>query len=200
MLPPSNVPREKQRLRYLVVVALLSIIIGLLYQRYEVSPEGLIYMILSTGLVTASFIDLEHRIIPDSINFFLGFTGIFYIFMGFTVSKMDGLLGFFAGGGVLLAIGLLSLWVLKKEGMGGGDIKLAAVCGLYLGAEKTICSFFVTSYLALVIILVLFIAGKLKKGQYIPFGPFLSAGVIIVLLYYEDIIYYFYRLVLGFRI
>jgi leader peptidase (prepilin peptidase)/N-methyltransferase len=154
-------------------------------------------MLLSVCLVTASFIDLEHRIIPNSINFFIGITGIFFMLMGWTVSLTDGLLGFITGGGVLLVIGLLSLWILKKEGMGGGDIKLAAVCGLYLGLEKTIYHFFIASYLALIIILVLFAARKLKKGQYLPFGPFLSAGAIIVILFYEDMLYYYYRLVLG---
>jgi leader peptidase (prepilin peptidase)/N-methyltransferase len=154
-------------------------------------------MVLSVCLVTASLIDLEHRIIPNSINFFIGITGIFFMLMGWTVSLKDGLLGFIAGGGVLLGIGLLSLWILKKEGMGGGDIKLAAVCGLYLGLEKTICHFFIASYLALIIILVLFSTRRLKKGQYLPFGPFLSAGAIIVILFYEDILYYYYRLVLG---
>jgi prepilin signal peptidase PulO-like enzyme (type II secretory pathway) len=107
------------------------------------------------------------------------------------------LLGFAAGGGVLLVIGLLSIWILKKEGMGGGDIKLAAACGLYMGLERTVVSFFITSYLAFIIVMILFAAGKLKKGQYLPFGPFLSAGAIIATIYYEDIIHYYYRLVLG---
>lgn len=197
MLPPSSYSHHKKSMRFILVLVLVSLITWLLYRQYGVSPEGLIYMILSACLVTISFIDLDHRIIPDYINFFLGLTGILYIFMGFTVSIKDGLLGFTTGGGILLALALLSLWILKKEGMGGGDIKLAAVCGLYLGLEKTICSFFITSYLALIIILIFFVARKLKKGQYIPFGPFLSAGAIIVLLYYEDIIHFYYSLVLG---
>lgn len=197
MLPPSHFSRVGQTMRYLFVTALESLIFLLLYHRYGVSLEGLAYMILSVCLVTASFIDLDYRIIPNSINYFLGITGIFFLLMGWTVRLKDGLMGFVAGGGVLLVIGLLSIWIIKKEGMGGGDIKLAAVSGLYMGVERTISSFFVTSYLALIIIVILFVAGKLKKGQYLPFGPFLSAGAIIVIIFYEDIIYYYYRLILG---
>ena len=197
MLPPLDFSQGKRKMRYLIVVALVSIITWLLYQRYGASMKGLIYMLLSACLVTASFIDLDYRIIPDSINLFLSIIGTVFLIMGWTVSFMDGLFGFLTGGGVLLGIGLLSVWLLKKEGMGGGDIKLAAVCGLYLGVGKLIGSFFVTSYLALFIILVLLATGKLKRGQYIPFGPYLSAGVIITLLFYEDIIYYYYHLVCG---
>lgn len=107
---------------------------------------------------------------------------------GGTVTIKQSLLGFVIGGGILLSLGLFASVILKKEGMGGGDIKLAAACGLYLGIEKMIAAFIITAYIAGFILLVLLVAKKIKKDQYIPFAPFLSAGVITVILFFDKFI------------
>jgi prepilin signal peptidase PulO-like enzyme (type II secretory pathway) len=82
---------------------------------------------------------------------------------------------------------------LKKEGMGGGDIKLSAACGLYLGTIKTIYALMLAVYSACLVLLVMLALKKIKKDQCVPFGPFLSTGVIAVALYYE----YFHQFLFG---
>jgi len=102
-----------------------------------------------------------------------------FVFFGAHIEMLDAFLGMILGGGFLAVVSLASLLILKKEGMGGGDIKMMAMAGLYLGLELTIVSFVVSIYLAAILIVVLFALKKLKRGDYIPFGPFLSIGVVI---------------------
>ncbi len=189
--------REKISVRYPLVESLVSVLFLLVYHRYGLSLKGLSYLVLACAVITASFIDLDHMIIPNTVNLFIGITGIFFMLMGWTVTWKDGLLGLCIGGGVLFLLGLLAVWLYKKEGMGGGDIKLAAVCGLYLGMDKMILSLILTTYIAGLVIVVLLAARKLKKSQYVPFGPFLSSGVIIITLFYNEIIQLYDRISLN---
>jgi leader peptidase (prepilin peptidase)/N-methyltransferase len=168
----------------------------LVYYKYGYGLSTVAYLLLIYAIVVASFTDLDHMIIPDSVNLFIGITGVISIFAGLTVHWKQGLLGFLAGGGVLLLLGYLSLWLLKKEGMGGGDIKLAAVCGLFLGMGKTILSLVLSSYIALFVIFILITLKKFKRGQYIPYGPFISAGVLVVILFYDEIISLYHKIFL----
>jgi len=183
-------------MRYPMVELLVSGLFVLVYHQYGIRLQTLAYMLLVGAVVTASFIDLDHMIIPNSVNLFIGITGVIFILMGWTVNFKQGLLGFVIGGGVLLFLGFFALLILKKEGMGGGDIKLAAVCGLYLGMNQVIFAFLITAYIAGFILLVLLLMRKLKKGQYVPFGPFLSVGVLTSVLFFDKIINFYYRFVL----
>ena len=119
---------EKISARYPLVEILVSVLFILVYRKYGLSFSALAYAVLAAVLVAASFIDLEHMIIPDALNIFLGAAGLLFLLAGQTVSWRQALLGFAAGGGILLLLGYLSVWILKKEGMGGGDIKLADDC------------------------------------------------------------------------
>jgi len=180
--------KEKISVRYPLVEALTALLFLLIYHQYGLTFKGGAYLVLVCAVITASFIDLDHMIIPNSLNLFIGITGGIFILTGWTVTWKQGILGLCIGGGSLLLLGLLAVWLLKKEGMGGGDIKLAAACGLYLGMDKIILSLLLTTYLAGLIMLVLLALRKLKKGQYVPFGPFISSGVIIITLFYNEII------------
>ncbi|WP_042162887.1 prepilin peptidase [Paenibacillus gorillae] len=81
-----------------------------------------------------------------------------------------------AGGGALLAIALLGSWVLKKETMGGGDIKLYVFIGLMLGVKLTLLSLFLASLFGLIGGLLLIAAGGHARGKTLPFGPYIALG------------------------
>ena len=88
---------------------------------------------------------------------------------------LEGVLAFFT----MWGIKKLGDFMFKKESMGGGDIKLMFVFGLVLGYPLSIISIFVGSIIGLPISLL--IVAK-KSSHEIPFGPFLSAGALILLL------------------
>lgn len=181
--PPSHYPQSRVSVYPDMAGILLTAIIPVIFYLNDFSIDRGLDFIFAGTLLTVSLIDIRYKIIPNIIIVFIILIGIIGIVMQHTVSISDGLLGFIIGGGILFLIGLLSQWFLKKEGMGGGDIKLSAVCGLFLGAGKITLALLSTAYLAGLILFVLLVTKKINKDQYIPFGPFICAGVIVILLY-----------------
>jgi leader peptidase (prepilin peptidase)/N-methyltransferase len=186
--------REEISLQYPIIEFITCLNVIFVYHQYGFNLRGVAAVVISCAVITVSVIDLKYYIIPDSVNIFIAVTGFFFMVTGGTVTLKQSMLGFFLGGGVLFVLALLSFEFLKKEGMGGGDIKLAAACGIYLGVRKMLAVFIATSYLAAILLLIMLTLKKIKKDQYIPFGPFLSAGVIIVILFYDTIASIFTRI------
>ncbi len=136
-------------------------------------------------LVIVAFVDLNSMIIPNRMNLIIAATGILSLLSGWNTTFVDGMLGGITGGGILLLMGFLSAWLLHKEGMGGGDIKFMAACGIYLGTVKVLCALMISVYIAGILLIVMLVLKKLKRNQLVPFGPFLSAGTILVILYFD---------------
>ncbi|OMF21446.1 hypothetical protein BK133_28440 [Paenibacillus sp. FSL H8-0548] len=84
----------------------------------------------------------------------------------------------FVGSGALLLIGVIGSWILKKETMGGGDIKLYVFIGLILGVKLTLLSLFLASLFGLIGGIVLLAIGAHSRGKTIPFGPYIAAGAL----------------------
>ena len=142
---------------------------------YENNPLVFIsYLVLCSALIAITFIDLEHKIIPDKITYPVMIAGIFLSI--FTRSFFPSVIGLFLGGGILLFIVVVS-----RGGMGGGDVKLAAMLGAFLGWKLVLLNLFL-SFLLGGIVAVILLAMKIKgRKDYIPFGPYLAiAGIITV--------------------
>jgi leader peptidase (prepilin peptidase)/N-methyltransferase len=144
-------------------------------------------IILIIILPIVSVLDLKTRIIDPVFVIIL-------LSCGFGFSLIDGLLnnqilqyllfpflGAIVGGLFLLLAGLLGNFILKKETMGGGDIKLMAGVGSIIGWQKVLLADFAAFFIAAIICLLLIIGRRLKKDNYIPFAPFLSAGIYFVI-------------------
>ena len=112
---------------------------------------------------------------------------LFNIF-GVGISFADGMLGFILGGGMLALIAVASFFIFDKEGLGGGDIKLAATIGLYLGWRLTALTLVLSVYAGGLTGLLLMILKIKKRGEYIAYGPFLAVGSLIAMFYGEAII------------
>ena len=85
-------------------------------------------------------------------------------------------------------VATLYQWLFKREGMGGGDVKLLAMIGAFLGWKAVILTIFLSSLVGSIIgIVVIVLKGKDFKYA-IPFGPFLSFGAVIALFYQNEII------------
>ena len=111
--------------------------------------------------------------------------------MGYGTRFMDGLKGaLFAGGGVLL-VTLAIEFIVKKEVMGGGDIKLYAMLGLFLGTKLALLTILLSIYVGGVYGVIFIVYNRVKQKEFssmIPFGPFISIAAIIAMLYGNQII------------
>jgi len=177
------------------MVELLSGIMAiLLFMKFGYSFEGLIYFTFIASLFVITFIDLKHQIIPDVIT--LPGIPVFFLFSLAipSISLKTSLIGILAGGGSLLIIAMGYNLLTKKEGMGGGDIKLLAMIGALIGWQGVLFTIFIAS--AMGTIIGLFLILKARKGMKfaIPFGPFLSAGAILYIFYGTEIITWYMNL------
>jgi leader peptidase (prepilin peptidase)/N-methyltransferase len=159
---------------YPVIEVMTALILTGVFLRFGLTLEFLIFSIVAGALVIITAIDLEHKIIPDLITL----PGIIFGLIAGTylIGWQDSLFGFLLGGGLFYAIAVLS-----NGGMGGGDIKFIAGAGALIGWKKVLIVIFIGSLLGSIIGLAMIpLLGKNRKSQ-IPFGPFLAAGLLIVI-------------------
>ena len=140
------------------------------------SVEFFVYSFLVCILIISFITDIKACIIPNETNFIGFIVGISYAFIT-TLFDFEKGLSLVAGGitGFLIFLAILgfSLLVFKKEGMGGGDIKLMGVIGLFLGFFNTIQVFILSFLIGAVISILLLLFRIKKRDDYIPFGPFI---------------------------
>lgn len=162
--------------RYPLVEA-LAVALGLLVL-WRLGPTwgGLRLFVLGLALITVTFTDLEHRIIPDLVTLPGIAAGLLLQLHPSPRGVVDGLLGVLVGGGIFYAIAWLSPLVFGKEGMGGGDIKLAAMLGAFLGVRLVLVGVFLGVVAGGVAGSLLLLSGSRRRGEYISFGPFLALG------------------------
>ena len=172
-------------IRYFVVELMTATTALLLFAKYGFSHHFFIYFALVLSLIILSFIDLKHRIIPNSITFSGVFLGLFFAFvfssasMPWPVTLKSSLLGVLVGGGSLAFVGLAYTALAGREGIGYGDVKLVAMFGAFFGWEGAFFSVFIGSILGLALSLPQIVFRKKTLKYSIPFGPFLSMGLVI---------------------
>lgn len=164
--------------RYPLVELMTAVLSLLLFLKFGLSLNYLAFFIFTAVLIVITFIDLDHQIIPDILTlpgiplFFLA--AIFVI----KVPWLEALLGLLIGGGVLFAIALVYELITKREGMGGGDIKLLAMIGGFFGWKSLIFVLLFSSFTGAVIGIAAMMIKKQDMKYAVPFGPFLSAAAV----------------------
>jgi leader peptidase (prepilin peptidase)/N-methyltransferase len=197
--------KERISLRYLVVELLTALAFVVLYNHYGLKYEFFIYAIFISSLIIASFVDIKHRIIPDEISIggmIVGF--LLSAIKGFNLEPfsynakpmLDSFLGIIMGGGIIYLTGflfdLVYFKLLKRppiqgetESMGGGDVKLLAMIGAFLGWQAALLTFFIAPFFGMIIGITNLIV---KKEHLIPYGPFLSLAALVSLFWADKII------------
>ncbi len=177
--------------RYAAIELLTGILFALTYIVFGFEFKTIYYMILISLLIIITFIDLDHYIIPDEIIIIGSIIALVVNLLGYGVTFSDGIKGsIIAGGGVLL-VTLGIEYIVKKEVMGGGDIKLYAMLGLFLGIKLTLLTILLSIYIGGIYGVIFIIYSKLKKKEFnsiVPFGPFISVASLISMLYGNKII------------
>lgn len=179
--------RESIKLQYPVVEVLTMLLFILIYYKWGWSfrlVEGCIFAAL---LLTASFTDLNEGIIPDRLTYPGIISGC--ILAWFSIGPGNAILGAMVFGGMLFLISTLS-----HGGMGGGDIKLAALIGAFTGWQGALMVFVLSSILAAIWVLPLCLQGKANRQTRIKFGPFLAATAWAVWMYGTEILLFYWQL------
>lgn len=182
-------------LRYPLVEALTGFLALGIVIKFGLTLTALFYLIFAAVLVVISFIDIDLQIIPDIIS--LPGIPIFasaFLFLP-QMHFWDTIIGILAGGGTLYLVALFYYLVRKEDGMGGGDIKLLAMIGGVVGWKGVAFTLFTGSLLGTtggIVIMLLTRLGDIKLR--IPFGPFLSTGALIYILFGESLIHWYFTL------
>jgi leader peptidase (prepilin peptidase)/N-methyltransferase len=164
---------------------------SLLFTKFGPSWSYLFYFSFVASLIVISAIDLHHQIIPDVMSLPGMGIGLIASLVLPEMTFLNSLLGTLLGGGSLFIVATLYQWLFKREGMGGGDVKLLAMIGAFLGWRSVILTIFLSSLIGSITGVIVMVA-KGKDFKYaIPFGPFISLGAVISLFYGEKIILWY---------
>jgi leader peptidase (prepilin peptidase)/N-methyltransferase len=152
------------------------------------SAHALLAFAFLCALIVITFIDFDHQIIPDSVS--LPGIGV-----GFAAALIFGdpswrasLAGIALGGGLLWAVAEGYYRLTGREGMGGGDIKLLAMIGAFLGWQAVLVTLMIGSLTGSLIGMVLLLAQRGDRRTAIPFGPFLAVGAAAALFWGDALI------------
>ena len=167
--------------QYPIVESLNGLLYIGLYLVNGLSVETLLYCLCTSALICLSVIDWRTKEIPFGFNLFIFLLGLIRLFTDIG-NWSQYVIGLFAVSGFLFLLLILS----KGRAMGGGDIKLMAATGLLLGWQLNIIAFLVGCILGSIIHLTL-MAMK-KADRVLAFGPYLSMGVYIAMIWGEQLV------------
>jgi leader peptidase (prepilin peptidase)/N-methyltransferase len=174
--------------RYPSVEALTGALAVLLFLAFGPTAQTAVLFVLFCLLVVVSFADLDHMIIPDKVT-------LPGIILGLALNALLSprsiggfLLGAVVGAAALYVVAILGELLFKKESMGGGDIKLAAMVGAFVGWRGVLLSLFFAVLVGAMMGVSLMILGLKKRREHIPFGPFIALGTIVVVFWGESLV------------
>ncbi|MDP8212048.1 MAG: prepilin peptidase [Candidatus Zapsychrus exili] len=193
--------KDKISLRYFLVEFLTGFSFLGLYLYLGLDILLLPYLVMISCFIIATFVDFEHRIIPDEASvggmcaglifslFIPKLHGVMpnleYPILAYFHSFGLSILGVLIGGGCIYAMGVLGDFLFKKESMGGGDVKLLAMIGAFLGWQIALLAFFIAPFFGAIFGII----EKIRtKDNTIPYGPFLVLGALISLFWGDKII------------
>lgn len=183
--------------RYMIVEIVNAVLWLLSVHLYW--DENPVYAVLSalvlSTLICIFFIDLEHMLIFNRFVIIILVAGIVSIFFDNYTVWYDHVIGaaVFGGGFALIYYGCI--WILKREGIGFGDVKLALASGLLLGWQRMLLAMLIASVSGSIILVILKRVRGDEDGHEYPFGPFIAVGVGMAMLFGEPIINWYLGLI-----
>lgn len=190
-----NAGRTQDRL----YIAFSAIVAGLSVYFFGFSIKAFISWLFSVSCLIITIVDIRYLIIPDTLSINGCWTGLVYAAIvtlwvnngyakpSYFIDFKSSLIGFFVGGGFLWLLGWIALLLLKKEGMGGGDVKLLAAIGAWTGWKVVLGTIVMASFLGAFFGISGIIYRKIRYGtkyqplsHMIPFGPYLCVAFIFI--------------------
>ena len=179
--------RTRISVRYPVVELVTAAVFVAHYYVFGWTPLLAVRLVFASSLVVLFAIDLEHHLLPDAITLpgiAVGLLASLFLPPGIR----DALIGILAGGGVLWLIGEAYYRYAEEEGMGGGDVKMLAMIGAFLGWQLVIVTLVFSSIAGAVIGLAVIAVRRGGMKYALPYGTFLSVAALVASLYGEQIV------------
>lgn len=170
--------------RYPAIELATGLLFATVSWRIGPEPAALLFCALAAALLALALIDWDTTVLPDAITLPLMWAGLLAAALGWLpgVTLPDSLWGALAGYLSLWSV----YWIFKlatgKEGMGYGDFKLLAALGAWLTWQALLPILLMASVLGAAVGIGMKFSGQLREGRYVPFGPFLAGGGIVVML------------------
>ena len=183
--------------RYPLVEAAGGLLALLLFRRYGLHPQLVVEFIFCSLLLIITMIDLDTMEIPDVLSLPGIALGLGFSFLTPRLSWTESLLGIVLGGGVFYLVAVLFSLVRGKEGLGGGDIKLLAMTGAFLGWRGVVFTIFASSVSGIIIAVPLMRRSGKGLGAALPYGPFLALGAVAYIFWGELIFHWYFSTLLG---
>lgn len=199
--------------QYPLVEAITGTLFLLVFLRFGRTVASPVYMTLAASLVLVTFIDLTDWTIPDRITLpgipigiACSVLAMVYPASGLQIGEMhkdvfDSLIGVALGGGIIYALDKISLLLLKKHGMGFGDVKLLAMLGAFVGWKGVllilIMACLVGSVVGVTLVAIKKLKGKDKEDHYLPFGPYLSVAGLLVVFFGDEILSWYMNMLMA---
>jgi leader peptidase (prepilin peptidase)/N-methyltransferase len=166
---------------YLLLLILNSLGLSFIFLKINHPVYIFTTVLVLEALILLSLVDMEFALIPDSAHIIILAASLLMMLLPESISWSNRLLGVLIGGGFFWILNLLG-------GMGGGDVKLMAVAGFWMGYPRIIIAMLVGIFCAAIAGVLLIIMKKKTRKDPIAFGPYLSFGIIIAAIFYADII------------
>ena len=181
---------EKISIQYPLIEATNGLLYLLVFYKFGLSIESLLYCLLFSALLALSVIDFRTYEIPVGFNYFILILGLVRLVTDY-VNWSNYVIGFLAVSTFLFIIIIVS----KGRAMGGGDMKLMATCGLLIGWKLIILAFLLGCILGSIIhIIRMRVSGE---DHVLAMGPYLSMGVALAVLFGNQWINWYLLVVLG---
>ena len=179
--------KQKISVRYPLVEALTGLAFMLVVWKFGITEQALYALVFTAFLVAMSGIDIDHQLLPDNMTLPLMWGGLLLSLNATYVDTVSSVIGAAAGYLVLWLIYHIFKIATGKEGMGYGDFKLLAAIGAWLGWQVLPQVILISSLVGAVTGILMLLFNRNRRGEPIPFGPFLATAGWIALIWGDEI-------------
>jgi leader peptidase (prepilin peptidase)/N-methyltransferase len=176
---------------------LIELLVGLIwlaaYLLYGFTLHGLAGAVLGTILLGIGITDARHYLIPDEYTWGGLALGLALSLEGGWQGFVYAVIGAATGFGLLYVVGEVGRWLFKEEAMGGGDIKMMAMVGSFVGWKGVLLTIFAGALFGTLI----FVPLSLRKKRLVPFGVFLAVGAAVTFIWGDGILEWYRHFLSG---
>jgi len=169
------------------------VLFGVSLLAYGMTLHAVAAALFGTLLLGIAITDARHYIIPDEFTWGGLVIGLLLALGGGVDGFLQALLGAAVGFVLLWLVGMAGTWVFKEEAMGGGDVKMMAMVGSFVGWQGVLLTVFAGAALGSLI----FIPLSIKKKRLVPFGVFLAVGAVVAFVFGHSIIAWYGHFLKG---